>query len=68
MELYRLYALVHDCISCIMWRMDRVYVGLHVCRRRVLHTLLLGHRSDWKLSREYKIYDAIFCVFPRFQY
>lgn len=52
-ELHRLHALIHDCVPGAVRRVDRIHVGLHAGGRRVLHSVLLGHRSDRKFCREY---------------
>lgn len=54
MEFHRLHALVHDRVSSFMRRMDREYVGLHVRRRCILHSILPRYRSDRQSSREYR--------------
>lgn len=43
-ELHRLLTLVHDSISCVMWRMDRIHVGLFAGRRTDMYTFFLGYR------------------------
>jgi len=44
MELHRFLALVHDCISRVVWRMDRIHVGLFARRRSDVHTVFFGYR------------------------
>lgn len=48
MEFHRLHAQFHDSIQSAVRRMDRKYVGLHVSRRRVLYTVLLGNCCHWQ--------------------
>ena len=48
MELHRFYAQLHDCVQSALWRVDRVYVGLHVRRRARLCPLLFGYRPGGK--------------------
>ena len=53
MELHRLHAQLYDSLSCSMWGMDRVYVGLHVGRLQGLRPLLPGHGRHRELSCEF---------------
>lgn len=59
MEFHRLHALVHDRVSSFMRRMDREYVGLHVRRRCILHSILPRYRSDRQSSREYPLRSTL---------
>lgn len=54
MELHRLHALVYDCVPGTVWRVDRIHVGLYAGGRRVLYSVLFGHRSDRKFSSKYR--------------
>ena len=54
MELYGLYALVHDRVPSAVRRVDRVHVGLYAGRRRLLHPLFPGHCGDRKLCGKYE--------------
>lgn len=44
MEFHRFHALLYDRIPSAVRRVDRIYVGLHAGRRRLLHTILLSYR------------------------
>ena len=50
LELYGLYALVHDRVPGVVRRVDRVHVGLYAGRRRLMHPLFPGHCGDRKLG------------------
>lgn len=52
MEFHGFHAFVHDCVQSLMRRMDREYVGLHVRRRCVVHSILPRYRSDRQSSRK----------------
>ena len=64
-ELHRLHALVHDRVPGAVWRVDRIHVGLHAGRRRVLYSVLFGHRSDRKSSSKYPLSVQKCCVTNR---
>lgn len=42
-ELHRFFTLIHDSISGLVRRMDRVHVGLFTRWRADLHTVFLGY-------------------------
>lgn len=46
MELHGLHAQLHDRVPGALWGVDRVHVGLYAGGRRLMHTLLLGHRGN----------------------
>ena len=48
MELSRLPAFVHDRIPCVMWRVDRVDVGLYALYWHHLPTFLPAHHDHWQ--------------------
>ena len=47
-EFYGFHAQFYDSVPCTLWRMDWIYVGLHVGRRQGLCPILPGYRSNWK--------------------
>jgi hypothetical protein len=52
MELRRLLALVHDSISCFVWRMDRIHLGLYSLFRISLRSVLPSDNDHRKPSCE----------------
>lgn len=53
MEFHWFHALVHDRVSCVMRRMDRINVGLYVSWWRIMHPIFPSHRCHWQFSRKY---------------
>ena len=53
MELRHIFPFVHDCVPCVVWRVDRVDVGLHTRQLIHLRTVLLTYNDHWKFSGEY---------------
>ena len=48
MEFYWFYALIYDCVSCIVRWMDWIHVGLHVRRRCLMYSVFSGNCGHWK--------------------
>lgn len=60
MEFHGLHAFLYDCVPSVVWRVDRINVGLHVGRRRILYSILPGNCRHWKSCGMYIGYHGEF--------